>query len=293
MYCKLLSHTHLSHISSASGVEFFEEKLYIMGDDIATLFVCDVKGNPLEKIQLFDTEHLNRIPKKQKPDFEAMAIVEKEGELYLALAGSGSKNIYRDKLLLVKLQGQNKHKVLRRSLVNFYDMLRDLPEIKELNIEGLVEINGLHIFFQRGGVFQDNYVIISDLFEDVASFNLFDLATPSIEGIKTGISGAAYHAETDSLWLCASAEDTSNAIDDGEIKGSCIAVMYDFHAKKANEHFVIDEYWIPSFLKGQKIESLALKKVVENQRFQFFAVADNDNGTSELFELEIEISGEK
>ena len=59
--------------------------------------------------------------------------------------------------------------------------------------------------------------------------------------INLGISGACYDEKNDILLLTASAEDTSNAYDDGEIIGSVIGVVYNAYQKLNSQEIVIDE----------------------------------------------------
>jgi hypothetical protein len=58
-----------------------------------------------------------------------------------------------------------------------------------------------------------------------------------------GISGACYDEKNDVLFLTASAEDTNNAYDDGEIIGSTLAIVYNAYQKLDNQslEIVIDE----------------------------------------------------
>ena len=120
MQLKLLSRKTLPGIPSASGIELYAYKRYIIGDDSAWLFILDTDLNVLEKVALLKKEKLSDEPiaKKHKPDFEAMTFAKITGEDILFIFGSGSKPKKRDKLILVFPERQ--HNVKRFSLEDLY-----------------------------------------------------------------------------------------------------------------------------------------------------------------------------
>ena len=58
---------------SASAIEYFDEKLYVMGDDATNLLVLDTSLNIIDSIPLLSYPG-KRIPKDIKPDLEASAL---------------------------------------------------------------------------------------------------------------------------------------------------------------------------------------------------------------------------
>ena len=70
MKATILKKAPLPGIHSASGVEVLGDRIYIVGDDSAHLYVLDLDWQPVGTIRLFDSPVPNDepIPKAQKPD---------------------------------------------------------------------------------------------------------------------------------------------------------------------------------------------------------------------------------
>src|SRR6188768_2086511 len=81
----------LNDYPSASSIEYYDEKLYLMGDDATKLLVLDTDLNIVDSIPII-LYPWNRIPKDIKPDLEASAL---SGD-NLFLFGSGSLSPYRN-----------------------------------------------------------------------------------------------------------------------------------------------------------------------------------------------------
>ena len=80
--------------------------------------------------------------------------------------------------------------------------------------------------------------------------------------------------------------------DDGEIIGSTIGIVYNAYKKLNEQEFVIDELIeldaVNPVFEKQKIESICITNHSEN-KYTCTLVADNDDGKSVLFEVEITI----
>lgn len=273
---------------SASGAEFYNGHLFVMGDDTNRVFILNQNGDIQQEITLFESPYTGRIPKREKPDLEAMCIVERKGDKYFFLLSSGSKKHNRDDYFLVKTTDYQEIK--RKSLGDFYDKLRKDERLVEVNIEAAETYKGEIILFNRGGMAQPNFLVLTeDLLSEKPHYELFKMDIPKIQDIPAGISGAAYIAELDIFLISASGEITSNAIDDGTIVGSLIGVMRNFSKKIKKQDFHLDEYKILSEIPTQKIESLCVTKV-EGNKVELVAVSDNDNGTSTLFWIDLDFT---
>src|SRR5687768_3327495 len=63
---------------SGSGIEFYNERFYLIGDDATSLLQLDKNFNITDSIILIDSLH-GRIPKETKPDLEGITVInEKE-----------------------------------------------------------------------------------------------------------------------------------------------------------------------------------------------------------------------
>jgi hypothetical protein len=281
-----LIRTKVIDYPSGSALEFYNNILYIVGDDVNYILCLDDAWNEINRLKLFEYDGV-RIPKPEKPDLECATII---GDM-LYVAGSGSKSPQRDVAFLVNLSDK---KIKKISTAAFYSIFRDRNLIREMNIEGFTDCKDKLLFFNRGNTQQPNQLIITDYNilkkQFPSSFKVMPIKIGTLNNVALGVSGACYHEKDDILLLTASAEDTNNAYDDGEIIGSTIGITYNAYQKLSNKEFIIDvsielEKVHPVFEK-QKIESVCITKHAE-RKYTCVLVADNDNGKSELFEVEV------
>lgn len=273
---------------SGSALEFYNNILYVVGDDVNYILCLDDAWNEINRLKLFEYDSV-RIPKPEKPDLECATII---GDM-LYVAGSGSKSPQRDVAFLVNLSDK---KIKRISTAAFYSIFRDRNLIREMNIEGFTDCKDKLLFFNRGNTQQPNQLIITDYNilkkQFPSSFKVMPIKIGTLKNVALGVSGACYHEKDDILLLTASAEDTNNAYDDGEIIGSTIGITYNAYQKLSNKEFIIDESIeldkIHPVFEKQKIESVCITKHTE-RKYTCVLVADNDNGKSELFEIEVQI----
>lgn len=274
--------------SSASAIEYSNGILYVIGDDVNYILCLDLAWNVVREIKLFDFEG-NRIPKPQKPDLESACFV--NGFLYIL--GSGSLSPQRDVAFIVHPDDGIAKKI---NTAAFFALFRDKALIKEINIEGFTSCKDKLLFFNRGNISQSNQLIITDhkilksQFPD--RFKVMPVQSRNLNNIQLGISGACYDSVNDILLLTASAEDTDNAYDDGQVLGSAVAVVFDAYHKLETEELIIDT-WIDleevdDIFRFQKIESICIVGQ-ENRNYDCVLVADNDDGSSRLFQISIEI----
>src|SRR5688500_4208178 len=91
MDVKLLDHKELKTFRWRSGIEFFDDKVYLVGDDATNIIVKSKKWKMETKIHLFDSPS-ERIPKLIKSDLEATTIVYAgKKNPKLLMLGSGSR----------------------------------------------------------------------------------------------------------------------------------------------------------------------------------------------------------
>src|SRR5258705_7865540 len=90
MQLDLIDYKELDTFPSGSGIDFFDEKIYIVGDDAASVLVTNKRWKTRHEIKLFDSDQ-KRIPKKLKADLEATTMLQLDNENYLLVMGCGSK----------------------------------------------------------------------------------------------------------------------------------------------------------------------------------------------------------
>jgi len=182
---------------------------------------------PIDRLK---TEHFKnsagegeRIPKKEKPDLEAITSFKIDGENYLLIFGSGSKP-NREVCFLVKLTDPFKDiEIEEISLKEFYASLRENDDItggRKLNIEAAASNDDTLILFQRGNKSGKNvllyfslkefFAFLKDKSQPIPKPKIHQFELPLLKGIPTGFSGAGFLPNSQTLIFTASAEDTEN-----------------------------------------------------------------------------------
>jgi hypothetical protein len=293
---------------SASAIEYYDGKLYLMGDDATNLLVLDINLKVVDSIPIIPYPG-NRIPKDIKPDLEASAL---NGD-NLFLFGSGSLSPYRNfawkhNLKTPVSDGWTVYpplSALQDSVtalqdndgVNLEPLFLKVKKlgIEQINIEGACFVAGKLILVNRGNKgYPHNHLIIIDekFLDNDSSFQTFiiPLATQKDTASFKGVSGLCFARESDQLILTVSTEDTRNSFDDGAIGKSYLWIIDNISTKIIDRALgtkrVIDlEFTDPRF-KGQKIESATVIK--ETDKLIYLAlVADNDDGSSSVFKMSI------
>ena len=293
-------HAHLSGLPSASGVEYVRNETFIVGDDIRWLLTLNDSWKITDSLALSSVDTLvnNRTPGKVKADFESMANFKYQNNDYLLVLSSGSRQISRDTAYLVNLT--NGKSITRKNTRSLYEEIKQkagIPEDSEINIEGLaVSINTVYIF-HRGNV-NKNFMASADLKSFMQylteensplpelSINYFNL--PEHNDVVSGFSGACIYPGQSGILFTASLEDTKSETADGTIMGSYIGyIPFDGLSKGT---------YYASLLTGDngkavfaKLESITVKAYKSN-KIDALAVSDNDDGSSDIYELELEMN---
>lgn len=285
---KLLQRSILKEIPSASGLERWSDRYFIIGDNSPWLFETDTLGVTLVKHRIGSNEEPDVIPKEQKHDFEAMCTLDWNGEQVLFLFGSGSKWPYRNKGIAFSVTQQ---KMLETyDLTAFYEGISEKAKIKqdEFNIEAATSLNGKLYLFNRG----ENKVIIMKVKDFIAflfgetklpKMKVYSLDLPEIEGIVSGFSGAATDEKNGKILFTASVENTSDWVQDGEVLGSFIGI---FDPEKLHQHYTPHTALIADETGPLKVkvESITLDESSDN-KYHCALVTDSDGGASELVKI--------
>jgi hypothetical protein len=288
----------LKQVPSASGVEFFAEKYYLIGDNSADLWVLNQKYEVLAQPSLFEPEVLENevIPKKLKPDFEAMTTLTWKTKPKLLILGSGSRPETRENAYWVDLEELTK--IRKYSLKKVYRQIRDIltlnPEQK-VNIEAACANENFICLFQRGNISGKNAMLVYDLknfirflkkkTKKIKTPQVYYYDLPKLNDIQAGFSGASFVANTQEIVFTASVEDTEDEIADGKMLGSFVGII-DFAQPEQAPKVSVVKYRRKTFLG--KIESITIREV-QADAWLALAVTDSDGGLSEILELRIEI----
>lgn len=291
LHIKILSWQPLANVPSASGIIKFKEDFYAIGDDSPYLFHLDKRFNPLTKTRIHSTEKLDgaTIPKFDKPDFEAMALV---SATEILVFGSGSKSPERDVCVLIVLGKEITYKAFDISL--FYEHLRNIELMQgfELDIEGLAFDGKVLHLFNRG-----RNIIFSVSYPDFIAYcktgtcfpipktKLFSL--PKINGLEAGFSGATFFKEKQCFIFTAAVEDAPNAYEDGDILGSFIGVIA-MQQGAPSADFLIQKIPNPGF--PLKVESVIIDQIISDTETDLVLVTDNDGAPSEVLRVRMTLN---
>lgn len=260
-----------------------------MGDDSPWLFKLNQKLEIAGNIRITDIPSStgNKIPKKFKLDLEAITFA---GSEELLLFGSGSKSPKRDILLRINIQTQA---TKQYSIEQFYQSLRTAASLteKEFNIEAAVVIEKILYLFNRGKnmIFKLNLQSLLNHAEgnqNIPACEIFHITLPELNGIAFRFSGACPAPGLKQIIFTASAENTSNWIDDGAILGSIVGIL-PLNALKDACPDCIQITDLNNEPLKIKVESVAVHRVASHNSLRLLLVTDNDSSASELIEAEL------
>ena len=287
----------LTQIASASGLAEVPEGWLVVGDDFIDLYWLDAAGDlqgqwPISATPAVIVE--GRVPKKHKRDFEAIADWRVGKQTQMLIFGSGSKLPQRSHIVQALW-----HESLRSSqeiqAEAFYQQIMQVAQIgpDQLNIEGAAVFDGKLILLNRGmnqSILLDlktfNSYLAGGCKGNPPTMSIHTYKLPEINGIQLGMSGACTDLRRNRLYFCASAEDSVDWIQDGEVLGSYVGWIVRPTASDGGELFampVVDE---AGQITPDKIEAIGLLPPV-NGNVQLMALTDTDGGHSQMLTLEL------
>lgn len=293
---QVINHTFFQDLPSASGIEKYKGSTFIVGDDSPWLFVLDENNEMTKKVQLsaIDSMVNNRTPKGLKADFEAIEKLSINDVEHLMVISSGSSEITRDTAYLIS--ATPKWTIAKRNLRPLYEEIKKAAHISgkdEINVEGIAIHTKNTYLLHRGNV-SGNFIAVldtdqlvnyisnaSDYIPEVSVF-YFDL--PVYKNQKSGFSGACITPDGKNMLFTASLEETADVLNDGKVLGSFIGIIdleklaeSKFEAKLVQE----DGEVLPKKLEGITVKSWSKNKM------NVLVACDNDDGSSDLFEMEV------
>lgn len=273
-------------IPAVSGMEFYKGNLMMISDSANEISICNQQGKLIQILHSKDLK-INELPKKDKADFEASSLLSYESNTFLLVLGSGSTVKNRN---LAKLFDLNSEKTIQYDLFPFYAAIRTkyIIELKDWNIEALACYQDRLFFFNRGtnSIFEVNQTDFFNFLEqkntDFAS-KIYRLKMNQLNGFELGISGVNID-ENGTFYCTASAENTSDWYNDGEIIGSVIAT-FKMDELKDEMNLQFEPFKIDEKLAPIKLEAICQT----NDTNRFFVASDNDGEKSMLYEIELSV----
>lgn len=294
---ELIRQAHLSDLPSASGIEYSNGITYLVGDDMRWLVSLNDAWNVTDKLALsaIDTLVNNRTPWNVKADFESIASFNFEKTQYLLVLSSGSMVGTRDSAHLIQFDDSLAfYKTNIRALYEAIKLQAGIPDSNEINIEGLAVSNTAAYLFHRGNVYENfiaeiqldsflNYLLSGNNIVPAIKIHPFNL--PNYKEIPSGFSGACIIPDQSALLYTASLEDTDSELYDGEILGSFIGYipLDKLHEGISYANLLKDKNELPV---NKKLESIVIKSI-SDIKMVILSVSDNDDGSSDIFEMNI------
>lgn len=254
-------------IGSASGLIFQNNTLFLISDNSNVLYEYKINEKKLDKIQLTTSSPSENIPKKDKPDFEAIAA--KGDELYLF--GSGSTN---KRNAMVPVNTKTRKHEAPVDLTDLYLGMQDFGQIKpeDFNIEAVVNDGDIWYLFNRGnGPKAKNgiFTITGDIKSGDYQMLYNDIALPKINKAPSGFTDAVKVGSK--IYFIAAAEKSNSTYNDGEVAGTLIGKL-DVESMEVEETQVISSV--------NKFEGITLYKETGKQ-LEFLLCEDTDSEVSE------------
>lgn len=263
----------ITGLSSASGLYYTNNDIYLIGDDSQYLYQYSLETKDLNKIALVENAK-ETISKKEKPDFEALTY---QNQTFFAF-GSGSKE-NREFVSITTLPNKESFQVpldvLYTSIANFASMDKD-----ELNIEGaFFKGDELYLFNRGNGKNNRNFIAIIQGKNFAEEFNIIlqDIKLPKLNGIQTGFSDAILVENT--IYFLATAEGGKSTYNDGKIAGTILGTISLKNLKLKSTQILSDT---------KKLEGITLfKQTGKNKTFLLCEDNDDKNATSTIFKVEV------
>lgn len=252
----------ISGITAASGMVYSDNELHIVSDNSNYVYSYHLAHHHLSKTVLLDTEQMENISKANKMDLESITF---DGNRYY-LYGSGSTENRNNRFIW------DGKAVIQEDYSKIYAYLMQRFKIskEDFNIEGVVHMNGLILFFNRGNGPQGINAILEYNSKAKEESRCIPVALPQLNGINTGFSDAILVGKD--IYFIATAEDAKSTYLDGEIAGSLLGkISADLSSNPAVSQ-------IPG---NHKFEGITLKEKTDNGLI-FLLCEDTDTEDAEL-----------
>lgn len=284
-------HTHKTVdtqlIPSGSALAVYHDSILVVGDDVDFMLKMPLHSGSPAHVSLYPNAPSTRIDRTVKHDLESSVLGTIDNEDYLFVFGSGIVSPYRDTMFAIHLADSTR--TFRRSLFQLYKTIREKAGLKEeeLNIEGAALLKNRLFLINRG---KNSVITIPwDKFVQyiqqpdqagVPPFTISPVSLPEVDGFGIGFSGACVLDENELLFT-ASLEETENFTKDGQIKGSYIGIL-----RLGNDSSVTLQSLQSLLDLSGKIEPVKLESIDvinKGKKLEVVAVADNDDGRSKLY----------
>ena len=259
-------------IGSASGLVSKDHSLFIIGDNSGFLYEYNLETTLLKRHPLLANSSEN-IPKKEKPDFEAITLFEN----HFYILGSGSTE---NRNQMVTINAIDKATIATTDLGDLYGVMQRFGKIKpeDFNIEGAIYNGNRWYLFNRGNVSSNKntlFTIEGKNLTDELSMLSNEYQLPKINGVRASFTDAQL-VDT-KIYFLATAENTASTYHDGEVLGSLIGCIDSKTMKIEFTQKISDTH---------KFEGLTLfKNTAENITFLLCEDKDTEELKSDIYQM--------
>jgi len=290
MKLELLDFIELENYPSGSVIEFYDDNIYIVGDDSRNLLVMNKKWSKPTLINLFDTAE-KKTPKTAKSELETMTLLSIDKKLHLLIVGSGASD-KKNKALLLNLKTKAKTWL---DLSVFYNRIK-ATGIPELNIEGIAEVYDYLVLVNRGNAANPaNHLIItkSDFWKNQEKATLQTIVIDFEAGAAAsniGITGLTYSDKHEDLFITIVTEEKPDANGHTKIGKSYLGVIENLYRKIGREkgklkiNQLIDLPAADKQFKGYEIETVCIQSEKDHS-LKLQLVGNNKTGKTFLFKI--------
>jgi hypothetical protein len=278
----------LENYPSGSGIEFYDDNIYIIGDDARDLLVMNKKWKKPSLINLFEGQD-KKISKSAKSELEAMTVLSVDKKPHLLLVSSGVTE-KRTKAILLNLKNNS---INRIDLSVFYNRIK-AAGIAALNIEGVAEVYDYLVLVNRGTFAQPtNHLIITrtDFWKNQEKAGLqavvIDFENVETQGKKLGVSGLRYSDKHEDLFITLCEESGSADSKPGK---SYLGIIENLYRKIGREkdkikvNHLIDLTEADPQFSGYTVESACIQSQKDHS-VKLQLVADDAAGKTFLFKV--------
>ena len=297
---KIVKHNYFDKLPSASGVEFYKDKIYVVADDLPWLFELDKEWKVLNKYPVSGISKIEngRTPKNIKADFESIALAEYNNYAFSLILSSGSKRVKRDTAYLFSLNG--KRVAFKKNLRPWYEKIKSKSGMSvhdEINIEGVTIVSGKIYVVHRGNI-SGNFIAVSSFSDFIQYFTGNSKQVPPVkvypftlstrQGVMAGLSGLCSLPNEKGLLVTASLEATGDVVSDGAVLGSYLGYISYENLEKGSLKLT-PILGADRKMLAKKQEGVIVTGVDKQGIYRAYTVCDNDDGTSDIFEMSFQI----
>lgn len=285
MKLDLLDFIELENYPAGSGIEFYDDKIYIVGNRSHDLLVMNKKWNKPALIPLFAATE-KKASKTTPSNLESMSVLSVEKKPHLLIIGTGSSE-KRNQAVFVNLKNNSTRWT---DLAVFFNRIKQAG-IPNLYIEGIAEVYDYLVMVNRGSAANHLVITKADFWksQEKASLQtiLIDFESTGIAG-EISVSGITYSDKHEDLFLTIFTKDGTA----GNIGKSYLAVIENLYRKIGREkgkikvNHLIDLHAADKQFIGYKIESVCIQSQKDHS-VKLQLVADDQAGKSFLFKVDL------